>query len=590
MKIATWMDRGKMVKAAMGHLPCELTIQNIRLVNMFSGEVYPAQVDILDGIVVRVREEGVEPPVLSKKIFDGGGRYLIPGLIDSHLHVESTMMIPENFARAVLPWGTTTVVMDPHEIANVLGVDGVRFMLENAKKTPLRQFALAPSCVPSVPGVENSGAEFTETEIACLLELPEVLGIAEIMNFVDVCEGDGRMSRVIAEGLKRDLYLQGHAPRLEGAALAAYLLAGPESDHECRSTRECAEKVRQGMHVNLKTSSLSNHLPDALEAIRNHRWHDSVSLCTDDVHAGVIYREGHLSRVVKKAIEYGAHPLDAVRYASYNAAREYGFDDLGAIAPGYVADLQLVEELDGRRPSYVFCKGQLVAENGRYLGDAYEGGEKPVNTMKLSYLSGPETFRLKAPSVPAETLVIYSKYDGPFNKAFYESLPVENGWISIKEDPELALACVCNRHGLEQMTVVPIRNFGITKGAIATTVSHDCHNLTMIYRDPEDAWLVAQTLMESGGGIAVAAEGKVIASLALPVAGLMSDLPIDLLALQVERVEQAVLELCAGKSSLLKLSTFALAALPGAIMTDMGVLDGARQVFMDVFRMGERTE
>lgn len=189
MKIAVWMDRGKMVRAAMGKIPCDLTVRNIQLVNMFSGEVYPAQVDILDGIIVRVRTEKESPALPSEQIFDGGGRYLIPGFIDSHLHVESTMMIPENFGRAVLPWGTTTIVMDPHEIANVLGIEGVSFMLDNAKKTPLRQFALAPSCVPSVPGVENSGAEFGEEEIACLLERPDVLGIAEIMNYVDVCKG-----------------------------------------------------------------------------------------------------------------------------------------------------------------------------------------------------------------------------------------------------------------------------------------------------------------------------------------------------------------------------------------------------------------
>ena len=584
MKIAVWMDRGKMVRAAMGEIPCDLTVCNIQLVNMFSGEVYPAQVDILDGIIVRVRTDNECPALPSERIFDGGGRYLIPGFIDSHLHVESTMLVPVNFGRAVLPWGTTTIVMDPHEIANVLGIEGVSFMLDNAKKTPLRQFALAPSCVPSVPGAENSGAVFGEEEIARLLELPEVLGIAEIMNYVDVCRGDERMSRIISQGLKRNLYLQGHAPRLEGDALAAYLLAGPESDHECRSARECREKVRQGMHVNLKTSSLSNHLPDALEGIRDHRWHDSVSLCTDDVHAGVIYREGHLNRVVQKAIGYGAHPLDAIRYASYNAAREYGFDDLGAIAPGYVADMQLVDALDGRRPSHVFCRGKLVAEEGRYLGSPYDGGLKFTNTMKLPYLSGPGDFRLKAPASQGETLVIYSKYDGPFNKAFYETLPVEDGYICIRQDPNLAMACVCNRHGLNQRTVVPIRNFGITEGAIATTVSHDCHNLTMIYRDPEDAWIAAETLKRSGGGIAVVLNGKVLASLALPAAGLMSQLSVDSLAPQVEQVEKAVYDLCAGKSSLLKMSTFALAALPGAIMTDKGVLDGQSQTFMPVFR------
>ena len=583
MKIAVWMDRGKMVRAAMGEIPCDLTVCNIQLVNMFSGEVYPAQVDILDGIIVRVRTEGECPALPPERFFDGGGRYLIPGFIDSHLHVESTMMIPENFARAVLPWGTTTIVMDPHEIANVMGIQGVSFMLDNAKKTPLRQFALAPSCVPSVPGVENSGAVFGEEEIARLLDMPDVLGIAEIMNYVDVCQGDARMSLIIAQGLKRNLYLQGHAPRLEGNALAAYLLAGPESDHECRSARECGEKVRQGMHVNLKTSSLSNHLPDALEGIREHRWHDSVSLCTDDVHAGVIYSEGHLNRVVGKAIEYGAHPLDAIRYASYNAAREYGFEDLGAIAPGYVADMQLVDALDGQRPSHVFCRGQLVAENGRYLGSPCGGGLRFANTMKLSCLSGAGDFRLKAPALPGKTLVVYSKYDGPFNKAFYESLPVEDGYISVRHDSGLAMACVCNRYGLDQRTIVPIRDFGITEGAIATTVSHDCHNLTMIYRDPEDAWIAAKTLKESGGGIAVVLNGRVLASLALPVGGLMSNLPIESLAPQVERVEKAVYDLCAGKSSLLKMSTFALAALPGAIMTDRGVLDGESQTFMPVF-------
>ena len=322
----------------------------------------------------------------------------------------------------------------------------------------------------------------------------------------------------------------------------------------------------------------------ALEGIRDHRWHDSVSLCTDDVHAGVIYREGHLNRVVQKAIGYGAHPLDAIRYASYNAAREYGFDDLGAIAPGYVADMQLVDALDGRQPSHVFCRGKLVAEEGRYLGSPYDGGLKFTNTMKLPYLSGPGDFRLKAPASQGETLVIYSKYDGPFNKAFYETLPVEDGYICIRQDPNLAMACVCNRHGLNQRTVVPIRNFGITEGAIATTVSHDCHNLTMIYRDPEDAWIAAETLKRSGGGIAVVLNGKVLASLALPAAGLMSQLSVDSLAPQVEQVEKAVYDLCAEKSSLLKMSTFALAALPGAIMTDKGVLDGQSQTFMPVFR------
>jgi adenine deaminase len=474
--------------------------------------------------------------------------------------------------------------MDPHEIANVLGIEGVRFMLENAKKTPLRQFILAPSCVPSVPGTEDSGTNFSEHEIAELLDLPDVIGIAEIMNFLDTCTGEGKMSRIIEEGLKRDMYLQGHAPRLSGNTLAAYLLAGPESDHECRSAQECANKVRLGMHVNLKTSSLSNPLPEAMKGIKSFRWYDSISLCTDDVHAGLIFSEGHLNRVVGKAIECGADSLDAIRFASYNAAREYKFDDLGAIAPGYVADLQLVDCLDGRRPSHVFCKGKLVAENGDYLGPSYDGQTLFTNTMKLPYLNNCDDLGLAVPPDAEETLVVYSKYDGSFNKAFYEKLPIIDGYVSIEHDPDIALACVCNRYGKRQMTIVPIRNFGITRGAIASTVSHDCHNLTMIYRDPFDAWLAAKSLENSGGGIVIVDGGIITASLALPVAGLMSDLPIEKLAPRRAKAEQAVAELCNGRSSLLKIATLALAALPGAIITDKGILEGETQKFMPPFK------
>lgn len=583
MKVATWVNRKRLIDAAMGKINCDLTIKNIQLVNMFSGEIYKAEVDILDGMIVQIRYEGEQPALPASKCFDGGGRYLIPGFIDSHIHIESTMMIPETFARAALPWGTTTIVTDPHEIGNVMGIEGVEFMLENAKATPMRQYVLAPACVPSNPGTEDSGAVFTEKEIGKLLDTPGVLGIAEIMDYLDVCAGDGRMASIIEEGLKRGTYLQGHAPQLSGGPLCAYLAAGPESDHECRGTDECREKVRLGMHVNLKASSLSDNLMESLKGIEGMRWLDSVSLCTDDVHAGDIYTIGHLNRVVAKAIEYGTDPLDAIRFASYNAAREYGFDDLGAVAPGYIADLQLVDALDGGRPSHVFCKGELVAENGKYIGKSYGGGFTFPNTMKIDNLTGPSDFLLKPPSPTAKTLVVYMKFDGHFNASFYEDLPVKDGYISIENDPDIAMACVCNRYGKNQKTVAPIRNFGIKRGAIASTISHDCHNLTIVYRNENDAWLAAKTLEQSGGGIVVVDDGKVIAHLPLPVAGLMSDLTIEELAPKVEVVEKAVLDQCDGKSSLLKVAIFALAVMPGSIITDKGIIKGATKEFLPQF-------
>ncbi|MBT9779758.1 amidohydrolase family protein [Clostridium sp. MCC353] len=583
MKAVHNKDRSRLIAAVLGKRPVDLTIENIRLVNVITGEIYPASVDIADGMIVMVRDnsDGTCPYALER--FDGEGKYLIPGFIDTHVHVESTMMVPENFARAVLPWGTTTVVSDPHEIANVMGVEGVMFMLENAKKAPLRHYMLASPCVPSVPGKEDSGCEFTEKEIGFLLDQPGIIGIAELMNYVDICHDDQRMHRIIEEGIKRGAFLQGHAPRLRGSLLAAYRLAGPVSDHECRSGEEAKEKTRIGMHVNLKTSSLSNHLPEALKGVKEQRWNDNVSLCTDDVHAQVIHTEGHLNRVVGRAVTYGADPVEAIRFATYNAAREYGFEDLGAIAPGYAADLQLVDQLDGRRPACVWIEGRMISREGRLIWNQAPSPLKQLSTVHLSYLKTPDDFLLKAPDDRAETLVIHSRCDGPFNRAFYEKLPIENRCVDLSADPDLAYVCVCNRHGKEQKTISVIRGFGVRAGAFAATVAHDCHNLVVIYRNAADALLAAQKIEEMGGGFAYAEGGEIIGSLPLPIAGIMSPLTCDQLAEQVGEMERIVGERCSG-NWLLKHATICLAALPGAVITDRGIVDGDSQDFLKQFR------
>ena len=247
-------DRSRLIQAAMGQVPCDLTIGNVQFFNVITGEIYPASVDILDGFVVLVREEGQEAVLPSKSYYDGQGRYLIPGYIDTHMHIESTMMIPENLARAILPWGTTTICTDPHEIGNVMGLDGVRFMLENAKKSKLRQYVLAPSCVPSLPGMENAGAEFFAREVGELLDMDDVIGIAEIMDYVGVIHDSERMHTIIDEGLRRGMFLQGHAPYCFGRELAAYRIGGPVSDHESVNADEVRAKLRAGMHINLRAS------------------------------------------------------------------------------------------------------------------------------------------------------------------------------------------------------------------------------------------------------------------------------------------------------------------------------------------------
>lgn len=589
MKAATNVNRSRLIAAAMQKIPCDLTIENVQLVNVITGEIYPASVDVLDGMIVRVREQDETTILKSECVYDGKGAFLIPGFVDTHIHVESTMMIPENFGRAVLPWGTTTVVTDPHEIANVMGIAGVKFMLDNSKLTPLRQYVLASSCVPSVPALEGAGASFGANEIAELLDIPGVIGIAELMDYINVINDEKRMHSILAEGWKRDVFLQGHAPGLKGKELHAYLSAGPNSDHESCFADECAKKLRAGMHINLKASSLTDYLSETLKGLEGMRFTDFVSICTDDVHAGDIMETGHINRVVRKAIQYGLEPLDAIRFATLNAAHEYGFSDLGAIAPAYVADMQLVSALDGCKPEAVFSFGRLVAENGSYIPQENDTGKTLnfPNTMHMDTIKSPDDFVLYAPEDSPDkirTYVINSRYNGgPFNKGIWEELPIINGKIDISNDPELSFASVCNRHGSCDKTIAVIRDFSLTRGAVASTISHDSHNFCVIYKDPQDAYLAAEELRRTGGGMTVISEGEISATLALPVAGLMSLLPIEKLSAEVAALDKAIREVCGGQSIFNKIALLALVVLPGTLISDKGIIDGSSQKIMPVF-------
>lgn len=581
-------DRQRARRAALGEEPCDLRIVNCQLVNVLTGEIYPAEVDVCEQWIVACRQAGEPAGQEANKTLDAQGMYLIPGFIDTHVHIESSMMTPANFAQAVTGWGTTMVVTDPHEITNVLGEDGVKFMAEDAKRSLLRQFILVPSCVPSAPQLETGGAVLTPEQISVLLKRPEILGLGEVMDYDGVCHGEQRMTDELNAALRQDQFLQGHAPRLTGAPLNAYLVSGIQSDHECRSGEEALRKLRNGMHINLKSSSLSNHLMDALQGIRDVRWRDNVSFCTDDVHARTIVSEGHLNRILGEAIGYGLDPVEAVRMASYNAAREYGFCDLGAIAPGYVADMQLVPALDGSRPTHVFIGGKLAAENG-CCTEALSGqsGHMPLGkTVKLSELHGAESFRLAAEKNQVLTLQFKTLYEN-FHNASYEQSKIRDGFIDVTEDTDLALMCVCNRYGRGGKTIVPIRGTKICRGAFATTVSHDCHNLLVVYRNAADAWLAVQTLEKQGGGFAAVLDGNVLGTVALPVGGLMSPLDGKALAEEIGAFEHACDAILSERrpgDNLLRFATSALPVLPGFVVTDRGVVDGRRQCFVPVFQ------
>jgi adenine deaminase len=577
----------------MGRIPVDLRIKNIRFVNMYTGEIYPAAVDILDGRVVRVREPGEREDIPPKEVYDGGGTCLLPGFIDTHMHVESTMMIPENFSRAVVPWGTTTVCTDPHEIGNVMGIPGVEFMLKNGGRSALRHYVLAPSCVPSVPGLEGTGAVFGAEEVAAILDMPDVVGIAEIMDFIGVINGTDRMRGIIAEGFKRNLFLQGHAPGCTGRELAAYRLGGPESDHEGANAREVCERLRAGIHVNLRASSITDHLDKLVEGFRSHPWRDLVSICTDDVHARDLLSRGHINAVVRRVIAAGISPMEAYKFATINAAREYGFDDLGVIAPGCVADMQLLRELDGNRPEAVFIGGKLVAKGGVYLPNEFPEAIHVTNTVNISCIGSPEDLLLRTPEGCGKTVLVRCMVPLAQNSTRHTSewveFPVRDGSVSLEGVPgDYQFVAVVNRYGADSKTVGIIKDFGLQKGAFASTISHDCHNLSVIYKDAGEAYAAVRELERTGGGITVTDGKTPVRTLALPVGGLMSTLPCVELSAEIDAMEKVVRCYCNPDTSLLAAAIMSLSVVPGTVITDRGLLDGLSQTFLEIVKPAPR--
>jgi len=583
-------DRVRLVDAAMGRIPCDISFENAQLVNVITGEIYPAAVDVLDGVIVRVREDGRPAAVPSKEVVDCQGRYLMPGYIDTHMHVESTMMVPENFGKQAILWGTTTAVTDPHEIGNVMGIEGVSYMLESALRSPLRQYVLAPSCVPSVPGVEGAGAEFFAAEVGELMDREGVIGIAEIMDYVGVYNNDPRMVGIIEEGLKRGLFLQGHAPSVSGDLLDAYLCAGPVSDHEARDTKEVAEKLRRGMHINVKASSLSTTVRPLVDGVRSVPWIDGVSICTDDVHASDLLKTGHINHVVNVCCTHGLDPLLATRCATYNAAREYKFDDLGAIAPGYVADIQLTDSLEGVMPYAVYFGGKLVAKEGKLVeGEPTVAAGLDVNTVNIPQIKCVDDFRIPAPEGCGDSVEAFifdtSRASWRFGlEPTYKTLPVKDGFVEVDKEAGMTTVAVINRYGAGDMTMAPAVNF-MVDGAVAATVSHDCHNLTICYSDPESAYAAARELERVGGGMCVAQNGKVVATLPLPVGGLMSTLPCQQLAADIDAFGVHLAEISKDSADmLLRIATMALPVRPGFIITDRGMVDGNDQSLVPLFK------
>ena len=580
------MDRVGLVEAARGARPLDLLIRNVQLVNVFTCEIYAADVGLFADRVALVAPAGQEA-LEAVEIVDGTNKWAVPGFVDTHVHIESTMVTPGPFAEAVVPLGTTTAIIDPHEIANVLGRAGVEYMMAASEGLPLRVYLTVPSCVPAVPGVETAGASFGPEEVAEMLTWPRVVGVAEVMDYPGVIGCAPRMVGIVQAGLDQGVAIQGHSPLVSGRALNAYLAAGNESDHEIKHADEALEKLRLGMLPLLKNSSYGNPIPVIAPALTSLPWAE-VALCTDDIEPADLLAQGHMNRVVRTMISQGIPPAVAVRYATLVGARHYNLRDHGAIAPGYLADIVLLSSLEQVVASEVFVSGKLVARGGALIAPLPERtlAVPTESSMRLPELST-DSFVLRGP-IQNGTVDMQVMVMDPSRLSYRETMqvPVRDGivqWETLGDD--VCLASIVARHNQgHPPSLVVLRGKGLRHGAMASTISHDSHNLAIIGKDPASMLLAARTLEACGGGIAVVAHGELLTKLALPVAGLMSTQSVPQVAAEIEKLDAAVRSLGIwAERPALALAGLALPVVPFVRLTDLGLVDVESQQLVPLF-------
>ena len=582
-------DRRVLIDAAMGRIDNDLIVFNAKIFNVFTGEILKGEIWIKDGFIthVEVHDESIQKGK-SKESVDALGNYVIPGLIDPHVHIESSMLTPRQFASAVLPHGTTTVVTDPHEIANVYGIKGVSYMIESGLDTPLRQLAHAPSCVPSVLGLENTGAIFGPEEIETLFKMKNVIGLAEVMDFIGVIQNEDRLHKILDVAHSHQRFIQGHAPSLVGHERSAYKLGGPSSDHEITTAQEAIDSLRMGLYVDARDSSIAQNIPEIALGVKNLRYLDYLTICTDDREAQDILIHGSVDSLINLLIKEGVDPLDAIRCGTLNAARQIRQETLGAIAPGYVADLVITESLHLIKAKSVYVGGKHIAEDGKMISPLKEiiyplEKENSINIPSLTL----DDLTLKTPISNGEVRVnvlCYEGSDSVVTTIRKEVMKVIDGKLQLN-DPQLKIVAVINRYGLSHKALHVVRDFGITKGCVASTVAHDSHNLIMVYEDPQDAFVAYNQIKTTHGGMCTVLDHKVTGSLELPVAGLMANIPIHDMAEKAEHLKLRLKELglTQMENPLLRIVTLALPVIPYAKMSDMGCIDVVKKSFIPLF-------
>ncbi len=567
------MTLAQRIAVARGDVPAQLILRNAQLVNVLSGEIYPTDIVIDDGDVA-----ALGTGYSAQQVIDLNGRYVCPGFIDAHVHIESSLCTPPEFSRAVLAHGVTTVVTDPHEIANVLGLEGIRFMLERAKHGPINMFVMASSCVPATH-METNGARLEAEDLAPLLNDPWVLGLAEMMNYPGVINGDeGVLDKL---DLFKERVLDGHSPAVRGKPLNAYVSAGIESDHECTTVEEALEKLRLGLTIFIREGTTTHNLRPLLPLIKPENY-ERICFCTDDRVPASLLDEGSIDHMVRVAIANGVDPITAIRLGTINTANYFRLNHLGALVPGRRADLIVFSDLNDLRAEQVYRGGVLVAENGRVITS-----KPPLRAVDLrgSMNVAPGEVDLRIPAKTARIRVIGGTDTQVVTPRLTDEATIVDGEAVADPTRDILKMVVVERHrATGNVGKAFIKGFGLRRGALAGSVAHDHHNLVVIGADDASMRRAIAAVIEMGGGLAAVDGETVLATLALPVAGLMSEAPIEDVRSQYDALVDAAHQMGSTMHDpFMAMSFMALEVIPYLKLTDLGLVDVEQFKIVDVF-------
>jgi len=568
------MSLSEIIKVARGEKKADLLLKNGKIINVFSGEIYTTDVAIYKDTIV-----GLGEGYSADKEINISGFYLSPGFIDGHIHLESSMVKISEFAKTVVPLGTTSVIIDPHEIANVLGLEGIRYMLESSKHNPLNIFMMLPSCVPA-SSLGTSGANLSVNDLYPLLDEKWVLGLGEMMNFPGVLNQIPEvLDKIVISSHK---CIDGHAPNLSGKDLCAYISAQIRSDHECTTVEEAREKLRLGMYIMLREGSVTQNLKDLLPLINSDNSRRCF-FCCDDRHPKDLIEEGHINYIIKTTINEDIDPVTAIRMATLNTTEYFRLRNLGAIAPGYTANLVVFDNFKDFNILKVFKDGELVAENGKLLDLSPKPLEVPIRgsvNIKWLYL---EDFKIPIKGDKCRVIKIIPGQI--ITETNIETPKIDNGWaVSDIERDILKVAVVERHHASQKVSLGLVKGIGLKKGALGSSVAHDSHNIIIVGTNDKDMLNVGAAIAKMGGGLAISVDEKIIDSLPLPIAGLMSDRPLSEVKENLDSIYKTSKSLgVTVDNPFMSIAFLSLEVAPHLKITNKGLVDVDNSKIVDLF-------